>query len=45
MALFLSIQAQAFEKGCCNTTCHLFEAINPAGYLTSELHRRDFFFL
>jgi hypothetical protein len=30
---------QANEKGFYNTTRRIIEAINPAGYFSSELHR------
>jgi len=41
MALFLSYGRLQMKKGFYNTTCRVIEAINPAGYLSSELHRLE----
>jgi hypothetical protein len=31
------------KKGFYETTCRVIEAINPSGYLSSELHRLELF--
>jgi hypothetical protein len=42
MALFPSFRHVQMKKGFYDTTCCVVEAINLAGYLSSELHRLGF---
>jgi hypothetical protein len=37
------MQVHTDEKGFYNTICRVIEAINPSGYLSSELHRQELF--